>query len=95
MVNTSAFSTPTIGTLGNAGRGSLRGPPTNQLDFAVYKNFTIGETADALQFRAEFFNATNHPQWRIPNRIQNNATFGVISRARDNRQIQFAIKLRF
>lgn len=93
--NTSAFSTPTIGTLGNAGRGSLRGPPTNQLDFAVYKNFAIGETADALQFRAEFFNATNHPQWRIPNRIQNSSTFGVISRARDNRQIQFAIKLRF
>jgi hypothetical protein len=93
--NTSAFSTPTIGTLGNAGRGSLRGPQTNQVDFAIYKNFEIGENADAIQFRAEFFNATNHPQWRIPGRIQNSSTFGVISRARDNRQIQFAVKLRF
>jgi hypothetical protein len=93
--NTSAFSTPPTGTIGNAGRGALRGPPTNQLDLAVYKNFAVGENADAIQFRAEFFNATNHPQWRIPNRIQNSSTFGVISRARDNRQIQLAIKLSF
>ncbi len=93
--NTSAFATPPTGTIGNAGRGALRGPPTNQLDLAVYKNFAVGENADAIQFRAEFFNATNHPQWRIPNRIQNSSTFGVISRARDNRQIQLAIKLSF
>ena len=93
--NTDAFETPATGTLGNAGRNSLRGPPSNQLDFAVYKNFGIGENANALQFRAEFFNAMNHPQWRIPNRIQNSSTFGIISRARDNRQIQFAIKLSF
>ena len=93
--NVDAFETPALGTLGNAGRNALRGPPTNQLDFAVYKNFAIGETADAIQFRAEIFNVTNHPVWRIPNRTQNSPTFGVISRARDNRQIQFALKLNF
>ena len=93
--NVDAFETPTLGQLGTAGRNSLRGPPTNQVDFAVYKNFAIGENANAMQFRVEIFNAANHPVFRLPNRIQNRSNFGEISRARDNRQIQFALKMSF
>ena len=51
---------------GNAGTGILRGPGFNNLDFSLLKNFPLGERA-RLQFRAEFFNFANHPNFGFPN----------------------------
>jgi len=56
------------------------------------KNTRIGEKVNT-QFRTEFFNAFNHPQWNPPNRFIDQAGFGVISSARDPRIIQFGLKL--
>jgi hypothetical protein len=79
---------------GTAGRSTVIGPVINNFDLAVMKNTNIGEKVNT-QFRAEFFNAFNHPQWNPPNRFIDQAGFGVISSARDSRIIQFGLKLIF
>ena len=69
--NTSAFvSIPLTGTLangqwGNSGRNILQGPGTKNVDFSVFKNFQLAESK-VLQFRAEFFNLFNTPQFNNP-----------------------------
>jgi hypothetical protein len=50
---------------GNLGRNSLVGPTYKQWDFALYKNMAIGERMK-VQFRAEFFNFLNHPNFSSP-----------------------------
>ena len=50
---------------GNLGRNSLVGPTYKQWDFALYKNTAITERVK-VQFRAEFFNILNHPNFSSP-----------------------------
>jgi hypothetical protein len=55
---------------GNAGYGILTSPGAQSLDYSVYKNWKLplGEQG-RLQFRAEFFNLFNHPNFGQPNGI--------------------------
>ena len=50
---------------GNMRRGSLVGPSYKQWDFAIYKNTALTERVK-LQFRADFFNILNHPNFASP-----------------------------
>src|ERR1700719_379376 len=61
-----------LGQIGNAGVGLCSGPPTRNVDLGVDKNFKITEHITA-QFRLEFFNLFNHPQY-VANDVINNAT---------------------
>jgi len=66
-VNVSAFgSTASTFTYGNFGRNVLFGPGLYNVDFSVFKNFSIKERAK-VQFRAEFFNLLNTPAFSNPN----------------------------
>ena len=51
---------PACGTIGNAGRNSLRGPHAFSSDLSVAKNFAITERYQA-QFRFDAYNVFNHP----------------------------------
>ena len=90
----SAFREPVAGTLGNSGVGVVRGPGLKQFDFSVHKLFPIKERMN-LEFRTEFFNLTNTPQFNAPNRSASSATFGEVTSAQGERNIQFALKLNF
>ena len=57
-----AFANPAAGTFGNAPRNIIYNPGEQQWDIALFKNFNLGGTRRA-QFRAEFFNFPNHPNW--------------------------------
>ena len=50
---------------GNEGRDSLRGPSFKEFNFAVYKTTAITERLN-MQFRADFFNLPNHPNFANP-----------------------------
>jgi hypothetical protein len=66
------------------------------LDFSVFKNFRLGERR-SLQFRSEFFNIVNHPNFQ-GNDIQHDfdqAGPGTLTAANTSRQIQFALKLTY
>jgi hypothetical protein len=60
----SAFTNPEPGGLG-LGRNIFQGPSYWNLDSSVAKAFAITERLRAV-FRAEFFNALNHPNFRNP-----------------------------
>ena len=95
--NTAAFAVPAPYTFGNEGRNNLTGPPFKNLDFIVYKDFPLRERFN-LQFRSEFFNVLNHPNFANPDNTVTDGSFGVISATATNanpRQIQFALKLLF
>ncbi len=66
-LNARAFAYPALGTFGNLGRNALTGPDFRNLDFALVKNTRFGpEKRLNLQFRAEFFNLFNHPNFNAP-----------------------------
>ncbi len=90
-----AWATPRQYTYGNAGRNILRGPGRTNLDLSVFKHFAITERY-RLQFRAEFFNFFNHPQFDLPNASVGSPNAGVISSTVGTpRDIQFSLRLSF
>jgi hypothetical protein len=111
--NKAAFcAPPAVGNgtgWGDAGLGILLGPGQFNWDMSLIKTTKVGGIHEgaSLQFRAEFFNAFNHPQFNPPGITTNllatsagvdssNATFGQITSASVNpRLIQFGLKYIF
>jgi len=60
--------------LGNMGRNVLRSSPLSNLDFGIVKNTRFAET-HTLQFRAEFYDATNTRNFGIPDAALTSANF--------------------
>jgi hypothetical protein len=56
---------PTPGTFGTMGRNIFRDTGFRNVDFSVAKNWKLGDRFGA-QFRAEFFNIFNHPNFANP-----------------------------
>ena len=72
-MNPLAFTTPPVATkigqtdyspLGGA-PGQFRGPGFNRLDFSLFKQFEVTDRY-RLEFRSEFFNLMNHPNFSLP-----------------------------
>ena len=103
--NAACFTTPPIigadgiGTaFGDSGTGIVDGPGQANLDLSLSKALTVNWPTEksGVQFRAEFFNMMNHPQFANPDTNFTSPTFGVInSTAVNPRVIQLALKLAF
>ena len=95
--NTQCFVDPPPGELGNANRSPLYGPRFVNTDFSVNKHFSLPmREATELEFRAEFFNLFNHPQFYVPVADKVASNFGAITETVNNpRLMQFGLKLRF
>jgi len=106
----SAFALQPFGYLGTSGRNILRGPGLTNLDFSLVKNTPIKKLGEsgALEFRAEFFNILNHPNFVLTDISRQvfagsadgeaplPTAGGIVSTGRlRSRQIQFALKLLF
>jgi len=90
-----------VGYEGMVARNTVIGPGAATFDFSTSKNFRVTES-QRIQFRAEFFNLTNHPNFRIPNSglFNSNGTRNVNAGRIDStrtpeRQIQFGLKYVF
>jgi hypothetical protein len=91
-LNPAAFVIPPAGQFGNAPRNYFNGPGTHNWDIALARNFVT--EAVNVQFRAELFNAFNRTSLNQPNRFPDSPAFGTItSTFRENRQIQFGLKI--
>ena len=97
------FAFPTCANLrGNAGRNIIIGPGLLNFDFSLFKNMPVKRISEKfnIQFRAEFFNVLNKPNFQAP--ADTNVLFdssgspqaaGVLdSMVTDSRDIQFALK---
>jgi hypothetical protein len=107
LINPAAFSQPGPGQFGTCRPRKFHGPGIRMLDFSIFKDFRFSEHK-YLQFRAEFFNAFNHPNFANPSaNISSPGSFGKVSNTLapilgtdsggpgDPREIQFALKLYF
>lgn len=94
--NPAALQAAAPGTYGLLGRNVLEGPGQINVDFSLFKNFVLGEERE-VQFRAEFFNLVNHPNFRGDSigLTFDQAGAGQITAANASRQIQLGIKLYF
>jgi hypothetical protein len=104
--NVNCFSAPPAWGYGTEARvdSSLRAPGINNFDFAIFKRTQITERF-GVEFRTEFFNLFNHPQFGVPGTGFNgtytgsgNNGFGEITSDNGDanpRLIQFALKFIF
>ena len=86
-------------SFGNAKIGDLRGPDLVNFDLVLQKNFRIFESHQ-IEFRSEFFNLFNHPNFGLPGGGSSAAVdvpggAAITNTATDNRQIEFALKYTF
>jgi hypothetical protein len=96
------FSVPDDGTLGNLGRNTLIGPSIFNFDVSLQREFSLGNNR-RLQFRAEFFNLANHPNFRTPTGSVvftgsgrfNPTAVRYTGTATTSRQTQFALRFSF
>jgi hypothetical protein len=103
--NTSCFTSPPIigadgiGTaFGNSGTGIVDGPGQANLDLALSRAVALKWPVEksSLQFRVEFYNALNHPQFANPDTNFTSPTFGVITSTSVNARVgQLALRLAF
>jgi len=103
-LNPAAFALQAPGTFGNLRRGTVRQPRITNVDFSAAKNWTMRERF-RIQFRAEFFNAFNHPSFNgfdaglaldpFKKGQSTNNHFGFLSSDLGPRNIQFGLKLSF
>ncbi|MEZ5395707.1 MAG: hypothetical protein R2724_23235 [Bryobacterales bacterium] len=97
-------SRPDLCHLGTAGYNILNAPGQHNLDFSLYKNFTVTETVK-VQFRSEFFNAFNTPYFGDPTNIGFSTNTSIVpdgvrqgeirSLRTPMRIVQFGLKLFF
>ncbi|HTC91183.1 MAG TPA: carboxypeptidase-like regulatory domain-containing protein [Bryobacteraceae bacterium] len=100
LTQTNLAQCPTCATLfGNSGVGIVLGPGQFNSDISIAKTTRVGGIREdaTLIFRADFFNAFNHPQFNNPGTATSTpATFGIItSESVGPRLIQFALKYVF
>jgi hypothetical protein len=95
--NTDCFASPAPFTYGNSGRNILQADRSTNFDSGLYRNFRFPWIGDSgrLQFRAEFYNLLNHPNFGLPGRNINTVQRAVVVRALPPRLIQFGMKLNF
>jgi hypothetical protein len=93
-VNPGLYTANVLGTFGNAGHDSLRGPGYFDVDLALSREFKMRERV-SLAVRGEAFNALNHPNFGLPNANISSSAFGQITSAFDPRILQASMKLIF
>ena len=80
---------------GDSGVGALMGPGQHNWDISLIKNTKLTERLNT-QFRAEFYNVWNHPQFNPPVNNIADTTFGQIQNSSvPPRIMQFAVKFLF
>lgn len=100
-LNAAAYTMPLTGTFGNLGRNTIRGPDFQQIDFSVLKETRLTERTRS-EFRVEFFNLFNRPNFDFPNVTFATSSFGRILNTvgrtmgmGTSRQVQIAMKVTF
>src|SRR5439155_17660956 len=92
--NTAALRRAPNFTFGTSGPGIIAGHGYQNFDLSLYKDFQIREDK-RFEFRAEFFNAFNHPNLGDPNTSFGAAGFGSIGSSGPGRVIQLGFRFDF
>ena len=89
-----AFVQSAAFTAGTEPRYSFYGPGIENWDTSLMRNFPIRERL-RLQFRGEFYNTFNHPNFKNPNTTLGNINYGRITSDNGARNMELALRLFF
>jgi hypothetical protein len=92
--DTDAFVQPGVNQFGNQGVGLVRAGGIFNLNASIIRSFRLGERKN-LQFRGEFFNLPNHPNFMVPGHTFNGPGFGIVSAARPARMVQLGLRFSY
>jgi len=88
-------TTPAQGTFAAQTRNSAGyHPGSHNMSMAVFKSFALAES-HRLEFRSEFFNLPNHPNWGTVETSPRASTFGKVTSKTGNREIQLSLRYSF
>ena len=94
--STSSFVDPAVGTFGDAGHNSLRGPGRDNWNISLFKSFVLSETRGSrLELRVESFNTWNHTEFNQVSNGLGSSNFGQVTSAFDPRVYQLGGKIYF
>jgi hypothetical protein len=93
-LNRLAFSVNALGTYGQLGRNTFRGPGSFNTDMGLHKDFPVREGMK-FQFRFEAFNLFNNVNFSNPTATVTSGNFMKITSASDPRILQFALRFTF
>ena len=95
--NTVAYVVNQPGEFGTAPRAEsqLRDPGSVTVNISAFKSFRGFRESQKVQFRSEFFNIFNRPNFGAPKSSIDGACFGCLTSAADGRLVQFALKYIF
>jgi hypothetical protein len=92
--NTAAFTLPAPGQFGDAGRNTIIGPGTVQVDMSISKNITIGDR-HGVEFRASGTNVFNHANFSAIDTAVNSPSYGRVTAVGTMRRVQLSARYRF
>jgi hypothetical protein len=94
LFNTAAFTEPSPGEWGNAGRNTIPGPTTFSLDASLGRIFRLGERRSAdLQFQAQnLLNRVTITNWGT---VLGSSTYGLATGAAGMRKLTINLRFRF
>ncbi len=94
--NLNAFTTPAVGTYGDAGRNTIPGPGTFGLNVAFARSFTLSESSRRrIEFRVEANNVINHVNYTNLYTVVNAVNYGLPSAAGAMRTLDAVVRFRF
>jgi len=93
-INKAAFTAPSAGAFGNAGVSDVLGPGLEQTDATLSKGFATEKRIQG-KFQADFFNVFNHTNYSTLNTTTTSSSFGTLSAAYPQRQMQLGAKIIF
>ncbi len=92
--NTAAFAIPS-GIYGTAGRNTVPGPGTNEVNMSVRKSIRLDENNRRLDISWQVQNLFNHPSWRGVSTTINALNFGQVTGVRPMRSMTMNLRIRF
>jgi trimeric autotransporter adhesin len=92
--NTSAFSVPTAGTFGDAGRNTIIGPGTSVMNLGLTRNINLGQSR-GLSVTLLANNVLNTVQYSGIDTVVNSPTFGQVLSVRPMRSVLVTTRFRF
>ncbi len=94
LFDASIFPKPTLGTNGNLGRNTFRGPKYRTLDMTVIRSLRMGDRRE-LQLRVDMYNVLNTLNLFLPNADLSLSNFGKSTQAFDPRIMQVGLRFVF
>jgi hypothetical protein len=94
FLNPAAYTAPSSGHWGNAGRNSIIGPQQFTLNASMARTFRLNDRYSA-DLRIDAANALNHPTFPSWVTVISSAQFGLPNPANPMRSVQTTIRLRF